>query len=253
MNMYKQLGLASLIIGSSSILAQPTKAANLDLTAWQAFGDVQIVNNGQQANLSTNYFLFGDDFGIGEDDEFNFSGLPAADIFALEAGLGLPPGGLDPDPDNFIAASEGSALQQTLLDIRAGDKLSFEWNFLTNETSPLIYASLPDYAFFLVNGTVIRLAGIGDTNQPASVYDSETGFGSYDYTFTSNGQYTIAFGVVDVDDFINSSALSIRNLTLTRTAETKTTPEPSAMLGLLVWGAMGLGFLRRGERKKVGE
>lgn len=114
--------------------------------------------------------------------------------------------------------TEGSAIKQTL-SLEAGDILTFDFNFLTNET---IYDQNPDtyndFAFYtLVSGDmapdVEKLADTGDTVFSSSTsFDTETQYISFE--ILRSGTYTLGFGVVDVDDADDSfdSALLIDNL-----------------------------------------
>ena len=119
--------------------------------------------------------------------------------------------------------------------LKAGDKLSFDWNFFTNETSTLLPNFFNDSAFLLVDNQVIKLADVADSTSASSLFDSETGLQSYTYQFTEAGNYTIGFGVLDLDDPSNSSALSVSNLTLTKS---QPIPESDTTLGVLIFGIL---------------
>lgn len=159
-----RLNSIGLLVYSSLFVATPAGAAKVNFDSWNILGDTEVINY-HQVNISNNG-LFDDDFGIGIDLDFNFSNHPAVDNFdfALETSLGLSPGALDLDTSNFEFAYEGSAIYKTI-NVKAGDKLNFEWNFLTNETSSSIdpfIGSLPDYSFFLVDEKIIKLADFND-------------------------------------------------------------------------------------------
>lgn len=140
----------------------------------------------------------------------------------LEQFLGLSSGSL-------TGAVEGSAIKQTIT-VNAGDKLTFSWNFLTNEVPA--NAEYNDFAFF----------SLSNINQLANTYDAtffsfsrlaqQTGYQPYTYNFATAGTYTLGFGVVDVGDTTVNSALLVDNVKLTPV------PEPTTMLGIL----MGMGF-----------
>ncbi|MDJ0716086.1 MAG: hypothetical protein QNJ54_17965 [Prochloraceae cyanobacterium] len=142
--------------------------------------------------------------------------------------LGVPLGSLDPDPNNFVAAFEGSAIKQTIT-AKAGDVLSFNWNFLSNESLN------GDYAFITLNG----LSELG--NSAATLLTSnmpflkETGYQTFSYTVTTSGTYTLRIGVVDVNDFNETSALLIDDVKLTSTEPPKSVPEPTSSLGILLF------------------
>ncbi|BAY85281.1 hypothetical protein NIES267_47800 [Calothrix parasitica NIES-267] len=139
------------------------------------------------------------------------------------------------DNDLFNAATEGSAIT-TNLNARKGDRLSFDWNYLTNDT-------FDDYAFFVANGVVTRLADLTNTNNASSFFDSETGKRTFNYTFANAGNYQVGIGVVDIGDFNSTSALQISN------AQTEPVPEPFTILGTAVAGGFGV-MLRRKRSKK---
>ena len=210
-------------------LTNPVKAVSLDLTTWDTLGDVNLVSKNQV--LLSNDADLGDDLEFGyPSGAFNFSGTPAVDNFLgdLEFFLGLNPYSLSESGEAY----EGSVLK-TILTVQAGDKLSFDWNFFTNETSTLLPDFFNDSAFLLVDNHVIKLADVADSTSTSSLFDSETGLQSYTYQFTEAGNHTIGFGVLDIDDPTNSSALSVSNLTLTNS---QPIPESDTTLGVLIFG-----------------
>ena len=236
-----QIKLIGLLTGSGLFVATPTVAANLDLTTWEAFGDVQVVDS-NLVNLSNNALL-NDDSGIGVDEDYNFSNNPAIDnfFFDLEKELGLAPTTLDLDPNNFEYAYEGSALK-TIVNVKAGEELTFDWNFFTNETARF---PRPDYGFFLVNDTVFKLADFKDASAASTStnYAQETGLQTYKYIFPNGGANTIAFGVVDIGDYDVSSALLVRNVTLTTPNQPETIPEPNSFIPLFCLVTFGISRL----------
>lgn len=129
---------------------------------------------------------------------------------ALEAALGLSAGTLDGLGNGNV--TEGSALLLPTITVAAGTTLSFDWNFLTNESTP---TNFNDFAFVSI-GSVSELA---DTNSsfvlsPTS-FSEETGYETFSYTFTTGGTYTIGLGVVDVGDSSVASGVLVDNFTLT--------------------------------------
>ena len=242
------INLIRSITGSSLLLATPSVAANLSLTPWEILGDVQIVN----ANLVylSNNALVSDDFGFGLDENYNFSNNPAVDNFFsdLETGLGLLSGALDLDANKFEYAYEGSALKK-IVKVQAGEQLSFKWNFLTNELSQLKH-SFPDYGFLLVDDQLIKLASVNNELVASSKYEWETGWQTYNYTFTSDSESLIAFGVVDIGDYAVSSAFKISNVNLSRNDSVRNKiPEPNLRLGLFCWGVWALSRFRHRTQK----
>jgi hypothetical protein len=101
------------------------------------------------------------------------------DVDALESFLGVTPGSLDPDP------TYGSAIKQ-ILSFNAGDQFSFNWSFNTSDS---------DQAFVSI-GNAIQVLSTGS---------------SYNYTFTTAGDYQVAMGVVDVNDSTGVSTLNLSN------------------------------------------
>ena len=104
--------------------------------------------------------------------------------------------------------------------------LGFDWSFATRDD--LFF----DHAFVVIDG---RLTTLATTAKPGGRLQN------FGYTFAQAGQVTLAFGVVDTDDFNGVSSLSIGNLQLGAVAAP--VPEPStwalfgAGLGVLGWFA----------------
>ena len=128
----------------------------------------------------------------------------------LEEFLDLAPGSLD-----GLAGSdayEGSAIKRTLT-VEAGDIVSFDWNFLTNEDTPSDIFN--DTAFLNVDGFTFELADTGSTFVDAAKVDEfneQTGTQTLTFAIAKAGTYTIGFGVVDVGDVTVDSGLAIDNL-----------------------------------------
>ena len=104
---------------------------------------------------------------------------PTVDVDALESFLGVTPGSLDPD------TTYGSAIKQTF-SFNAGDQFSFSWSFNTSDS---------DQAFVSI-GNAIQVLSTGS---------------SYNYTFTTAGNYQVAMGVVDLFDSTGPSTLTLSN------------------------------------------
>jgi len=212
-----------------------------DFTSWSTIGDASVVTSGfgsgptegiDQALLTT----------ASEDgDGSNFSGTDAVSADDLETFLGLAPGSLAGLGNG--TPTEGSALKQTF-SANAGDVLSFDWNFLTNENTP----GVNDFAFATIN----PLSTLADTNfspfvsSLTSDFAQETGFRTFTFTIPTTGTYTGGAGVVDVDDTEVTSGLLVDNFALTpSTQPTPVIPEPSS---ILLFGAGLLGLARFGRR-----
>lgn len=201
------------------------------LSGWSTLGDVSAASG--SAFLTNASLTFDDDFPTAA-GAFNVSGTSAADVAfdSVETFVGLTPGGLDPDAANGIFAFEVSALTQSFT-VLAGQTLTFDWKFLTNE------GAQPDYAFVVIDGVRTTLAATLDANAPSNPFAFETAVAAYSHTFLSTGTAFIAFGVVDVNDYGVTSALQIDNV--------QVIPEPGTYAMLIGAAALGLALWRRRE------
>ena len=179
------------------------------------------------ARVTTASFDFDDDFPAVA-GAFNISGVNAASGGGvLEAALGLGSTGLDVSVSDV--AFEGSAITQTF-NVNAGDTLSFNYRFLTNE------GSLLDYAFYTINGVKFNLAQVANATNPSSPFQFETGLLTGNHLFSASGSVTLGFGVVDIGDFSATSALDIDNVTITL-------PEPATLQLRALDGGVALNAL----------
>lgn len=196
------------------------------LSGWNTLGDASVQAGLLTLNTST---VVADDVdALGNPvASFNRSGTDAAEAGLLTAASALAAGALDVSV--FDAATEGALAQQSFSG-NAGQTLSFLWNFGTRD-------SFADYAFVVLDGVLLRLAGSADAIL-TSTGDAllETGFSTYSLTLGSSGSHSLAFGVVDVGDTAVLSSLAIGDVQL---SPANTVPEP-ASLALV---ALGLGFL----------
>jgi hypothetical protein len=143
---------------------------------------------------------------------------------------------LEVDPsiiDGSTFAVEGSAIKTSLV-VNSGDVLSFNSNFLTNETSPLIdpmIGPLDDAGFYLVNGSLTTLGSPSNATLPSSSFNSETGLTNTQITFPTAGNYDVAFGVIDREDYVITSGLSVSDVILT--SDSTSIPEAGTVKALL--------------------
>jgi hypothetical protein len=203
------------------------------LSGWFTTGDAS-VRDGAGFITTASFSEDDDNVGVGT---YNFSGNETTFAADLETSLGLSPDALSPDVSNGVLATEGSAIFQSVT-VQAGDVLRFDWTFLTNEDGG------NDYAFLVINGTVFNLSN-GLTLSSASSYDFGFTTTSQSYqssVFDSAATLTVGFGVVDVDNFVGSSALVVDNVSVA------VVPEPSAFAALAGFAALGFAALRRRAR-----
>jgi hypothetical protein len=212
--------------------ANPAYAVQVDFNSWQKFGDVTTSAVGS-ARLS-NDAIQNDDF-PSPTGTYSYTTTPAVEANGtLQGNLGLSNNALDIGG----TAYEGSGIKNTI-NATAGDRLTFNWKFLTNEVD----STFNDFAFLSVDNTIIQLANVSNATITSSTFDKETAVTSYTYTFPNTAAYNVAFGVVDVGDYTTSSGLEISN------ANIEPVPEPITIMGSLV--ALGFGgCLRRRFGKK---
>lgn len=235
----KTLALSALI---GLTLASQAHAApqTLDLTTGIDGGDALALS--ETSLFMTTALDDTDDDGM----NFNFSGM--APLFAggdLEAVAGHPAGEYDISRFDGSAsmATEGSVYVLKNVSVAAGDTLSFDWTFYTNEPET---GALADAAYFSVlNSTTALLANAADGltgDAGLSGFRAATG-GVYTYTFLSSNVVDLVFAVVDTDDYTVSSALAVNNLTITPV------PEPRDwMLMLAGLGLVGM-MVQRSKRR----
>ena len=213
------LGLLALFSGNLH-----AQAATTALTGWTVLGDV--ASNGTTLSLTTAFL----DGGASGDAPANLSGESAVGIDLLEAAAGVPVYGLD--LSDTQAGTEGSLASQSFT-VLAGQTLSVDWSFATLETgmqSPVI----EDRAFVVIDGVVTTLATY---SAPGA------GTQSFSRTFAQGGSVALAFGVIDTDDYLAVSALTIGNLQL---APVTAVPEPVTSVLLLA----GLGVIGTVARRR---
>lgn len=137
----------------------------------------------------------------------------------------------------FDFPTEGSAIKQTV-NVQAGDVLSFDWNFLSNDSSNL------DYGFVMLDGVTKLADTTASLVNSSTAFSQETGFQSFTHTFDSAGSYSLALGVIDAGDFNASSALLVDNV------QVESVPESRGVVGVLALGVLGMGATLKQKREK---
>ncbi len=183
-----------------------------------------------------------------------FQALMTADLGAtagdIELFLDLLPGSLgDLLPPNAFPIGTGSAIYLDII-ANAGDVLSFDWNFLTNEAvTP--NALVNDFSFWSLSneqGAVVLATpfSTGFLSSP-TVFSFETGYSTSSYTILNDGTYRLGFGVMNSGDDGGDSGLLIDNVTLAAAI-----PEPASVTLVsvsLVLSAVGLRRRWHAKRK----
>lgn len=215
--------LAAGLLSAGNAFAVTNGDFSVSLAGWDAAGDVSVQSG---AALLTTAYDGTDDDTLGS---FNFSGFAAVDAPVIESAAGLASGALG-------NAWDGSLIKQTFT-VNAGDTLSFQWNFLSNEP---VLGNLPDFGFVVIDGTVTQLGGVAQATVTPGLngFAAQTGWNTFSQTFANAGTVTLALGVVDADDVVTTSALMVDQVTLSAV------PEPGALV-LLGAGLVASGWTRR--------
>jgi hypothetical protein len=209
MNIHKMAALVLLTWATANAQAQVVNGDfGTGLTHWNPLGDVIVTLDSppRTVTLSTAATV----------ESGNLSGRSAVDINALEPAAGVATYGLDLGEQ---AAYEGSLITQTFA-VAAGQTLSFQWSFITNETTFL------DHAFVAFNGQVTTLASRASPGLPTQTFSR---------TFTQSGPVKFTIGIVDTGDFEVVSYLSVKNIQITAVPEPSTWLLMAAGVGLLAW------------------
>ena len=202
-----------------------------DFTGWSTLG---------VTSIQTNAFGSGPTEGqyqalLQSGDSFSVPG--AATLAQIDTFLGLSAGALD----NLVSGHRvvsGSAIQQSFT-ATAGQVLSFQFNFLTNEgTGANADPGFNDFGFVSVNNAPSKLADtFSSFSASSTIYPVETGFQTVSFTIPTTGTYTLGIGVVNVGDTFNDSGLLVDNATLGAVV-----PEPSSLITACVVALAGLNY-----------
>jgi hypothetical protein len=222
----KLMAAAALALGFA--VAPHTKAALTnggfetgDFTGWNTLGDDSIQTLGTGFNPPQ-----GNDVAFLNNDPSGnniYDGTAATtNVGALDSFSGLSAGTLE-----GLGVTSGSAITQSFT--TSGGALSFEYNFLTNETP----ATNQDFAYVTLSGPGITGTEIFEIANPTSpagtpppltsaqsgIYSylsgvgTETGYDPYTIAGLTAGTYTVSFGVTNVTDNNGSSGLLIDSVT----------------------------------------
>lgn len=220
--------------------AQAQAVQTLDLTNGIAGGDV-LAASATSLILTTALDAL-DDNGV----DFNVSSnAPLMAGGQLEAVAGHPAGEYDTSrfDGSTSTATEGSVYVLKNVAVNAGDKLSFDWTFYTNEPAT---GGMKDAAYFSVLNSITALLATADGvtgDAGTSGYRAATS-GSFSWTFTNAGSYDLVFAVVDTDDVVNSSALMINDATIT--------PVPEPRDWMMMLAGLGLvGFMAARRKSRI--
>lgn len=246
-------GIISLLSLASLIGAEPSSATianggfeNNNFSNWETFGRTFIktsrygsnpTNGSYQALLDTVDLIDTTDEEEVQEHLWQFADFLNLGVSRL---VNLRPGQL----------YEGSAIKTTFT-AKAGDILTFDWNFLTDSEEGDFMGWFNDLAFMTLSQEVDDLA---DTFSPLvrslTVYENETGYKTFQYRIKTAGTYTLGLAVADVGDGSSDSALLVDNVKLTTLVpptdppDPIEIPEPASVLGLLVFASCGVGYQR---------
>lgn len=225
-------------------------------TAWDTIGDYRVdstfgsgpVEGTSQVLLTTS----SNEFPSGEAAPVSF--IPG--VNSLEGFLGLSTFLGDKSLDSLATAQpiEGSAIKQTFT-ASAGQKLSFSWNFLTDESveqvarNDFTYPNFNDFAFVTIQSDSSKeLKSLADTTSKfgdfSTLFFNETGFRTFSYTIPTTGNYTLGIGVVDVGERTRISGLLVDQAVVV--------PETTPIMSLLFLGSLGaFSLIKRSQRRSL--
>ncbi|MCL2932013.1 MAG: S1 family peptidase [Trichodesmium sp. MAG_R03] len=215
------------------------------LTAWNTIGSVGIPNStfgtrpseGNTQALMINYEFYG-----------------TVDADEIEQFLGLTSESLNNFSDSYTFA--GSAMKQTFT-ANAGDIISFDFNFLTDEIIG-DHDAYNDFSFVSFANEALDnsfLSLLADTssdfvNSNTTFYD-ETGYQSFEYEIPETGDYTLGFGVANAAKSSEKarylSGLLVDNV---KVISSVSVPEPNTKFGLFFSVLFGVFYFPKKRKSK---
>ncbi len=172
----------------------------------------------------------------------NQSGSNAVPVTNIGAFLGIPTSSIR---DGTATGQEGSAFTINLGTLNAGDVVTFDYNFLTNEIQP---GAHNDFAFWELNSGPIHI--FADSNSPTlaptdpsnTVFALATGYHTVTINILATATYTLGIGVMDATTTDNPSAVLIDNIVVTPV------PEPTTVAFSIAGAALLVALRRRIKR-----
>ena len=141
-----------------------------------------------------------------------------------------------------LADQEGSGFKLTLTVNPGEGSISFDWNFLTNDTrttagGDTAFFALYDSANNLVStGNIANVTNATNVNSTGNPFAFDSGYHTKTISIASPGTYTLGIGIFDRGDLTLNSGLLVDNV--------QVVPEPSTV-GLALGGAALLLAVRR--------
>jgi hypothetical protein len=194
------ISVAAALFTVSSLGATSAQAANLNFNNWSSMGDVtKSINSATLTNAAAD----------GSDDASNLNktGADPVNPGLLDSSLGLFRDELD------STAQEGSDLYTDLI-VGVDDVFTFKWSVLNLDPNDRLFAA--------IDGKTFDLKG-----------------SAFSYTFATAGIFRVGVGVVDQNDFVNSSVLTITDASLSKATAV---PSPALLPGMI---GFGLSLMRK--------